>query len=176
MIIRRVLIFVAILGLIFFCPLPKPSEGPCAFCKQEIIDAQAFYEDELVIGMLNYQPIVPGHVMIIPKRHVGRFEELTEDEVLAQYRLLKRLIPALEKVYGTPQYLQLQKNGWEVGQTISHVHTHIIAREKGRRLNLYFFLKFALRDPRPMSADDLKKESDAIRQALSESELAERGV
>ena len=48
---------------------PDTTEG-CAFCKERVIEKQKFYEDDLVLALYSHKPIVSGHTLIIPKRHV----------------------------------------------------------------------------------------------------------
>lgn len=86
---------------------------------------QAFYKNDLVLALYSHKPIYPGHCLIIPKRHVERFEMLSEEEITEIGRVIKKVNQAVEKVFQTSSYLLLQKNGREVGQT-PHVHVHYI--------------------------------------------------
>lgn len=123
-----------LLGAYFF--LIKPlSHGPlvdyCAFCDPVVLKNQTFYEDDLVLALYTHKPIYPGHSLIIPKRHVERFEMLTDAEITQIGRVIKKVNQAVMKVFGTSSYLLLQKNGTEVGQTVPHVHFHYIPRKAG---------------------------------------------
>jgi diadenosine tetraphosphate (Ap4A) HIT family hydrolase len=103
---------------------------PCAFCDPQVLATHTFYEDPLVIGLCDHRPIQPGHCLAIIKRHVKTFEGYTDDELTAIGRLLKKINIAIQKIYGPSSYIILQKNGWEVGQTVPHVHFHYIPKKK----------------------------------------------
>lgn len=62
----------------------------CPFCDRAVIERQAFYEDDLVLALYDHKPIFPGHSLIIPKRHVERFEQLTEEEITQIGRAIKK--------------------------------------------------------------------------------------
>src|SRR4029078_13357621 len=103
----------------------------CPFCDSKVIEYQKFYEDDLVIALYTHRPIFPGHSLIIPKRHVERFEMLNDQEITRISQVIKKVDKAAQKVFGTSAYLLLQKNGREVGQTVPHVHFHYIPRKTG---------------------------------------------
>lgn len=136
------------LCFIFFCGLLClgrdncfADQSDCPFCDSRVLDAQTFYEDELVIALCTHKPVLPSHFLIIPKRHVERFESLSDEEFLQMGLVIKNVHAAASKVFGTTSYLLLQKNGTEVGQTVPHVHFHYIAREEGDISLLKFFYK-----------------------------------
>ena len=106
---------------------------------QKIIDreipAKIEHEDDLCIVLHDIQPQAPVHLLIIPKRHVERFEELRADELAAMMELIKKVDGAAKKVYGTTGSVILQKNGAEAGQSVPHVHFHYIPCERGGTKN-----------------------------------------
>jgi len=129
----------------------------CAFCDERILQYQQFYEDDLVIVLYTHKPILPGHSLIIPKRHVKRFEMLSEEEIAQIGRVIKKVDQAAKKVFKTSSYLLLQKNGLEVGQTVPHVHFHYIPRKKGDDSTLKFFAKMYLANIKnPIPTEDMK--------------------
>lgn len=80
---------------------------PCAFCDREVLLRQKFYEDELVLVLYTHKPIFPGHCLIIPKRHVERFEMLSDDEIDQMGRVTKKVHQAVMQVFKTRSYLLL---------------------------------------------------------------------
>src|SRR5579871_6860426 len=92
----------------------------CPFCDPEVIQKHMVGQDELGLVLYTHKPMTEGHTLIIPKRHIERFEELTEEEMISIYHLIKRIDAAASKTLGTKSYLLLQKNGKEVGQTVPH--------------------------------------------------------
>ncbi len=87
----------------------------CAFCDPAVVNNQKFYEDDLVLALYSHKPILPGHCLIVSKRHVERFEMLADAEITQIGRVIKKVNQAVMKVFGTSSYLLLQKNGLEVG-------------------------------------------------------------
>jgi ATP adenylyltransferase len=112
------------------------QEG-CVFC-DEGRDALAAAESLLVtrsdkaLALLNKYPYASGHLMVAPRRHVGAFGDLDEDEVLEIHGLAVAAIDALDRVYG-PAGFNL---GWNLGHTAGagiadHVHQHVVPRWAG---------------------------------------------
>lgn len=137
------------------------NEG-CAFCKSEVLQAQVFYEGNSVLGLLTHKPVANGHVLIIPKRHVERFEDLTADEALELASSIKAVDAAVRDAFGNRDYLLLQKNGSKAGQTVPHVHFHYIPAVDF--LTVRFFLSPWLK---ALSKSELK----LLKETLSESLL-----
>lgn len=168
---RKILItFICIgvlLGGVYFLDVSGPKElnrQACAFCNEEIVNHQKFYEDDVVVAMLTHKPILPGHVLIIPKRHVERYEELTDDEIVHIHHAIQKVHQIVSKVFGTSSYLLLQKNGVEVGQTVPHVHFHYIPRETGDRSMLKFLFYFYISNfKQPMSEAQLTKSLELLK-------------
>ena len=76
-------------------------------------------------------PISPGHTLIIPKRHVGSFFELNTAELDAMIALLKSAKTNLDIEFGPDSYNVGVNDGSAAGQTIPHVHMHLIPRYIG---------------------------------------------
>jgi hypothetical protein len=62
-------------------PADLSASAYCAFDDLKVLNRQKFYEDDLVLALYTHKPILPGHCLIIPKRHVERFEMLSEQEI-----------------------------------------------------------------------------------------------
>ncbi|MHA1144857.1 MAG: HIT family protein [Candidatus Helarchaeota archaeon] len=104
------------------------SDGtPCIFCnlKEQILDA-----NEQSYCILNKYPYNPGHLLIIPKRHVENFEDLTDKEHLACFELIKKMLALLRKTY-SPHGFNIGLNlGEAAGASIRHLHIHLVPRYK----------------------------------------------
>lgn len=136
-------IFASLLVIVVYYLLPSRSlPSTCAFCDPKVLDYQTFYEDELAAGLYSHKPVTECHLLIIPKRHVTRYEELKEEELLRINYAIKKVDLAAKELFQTSSYLLLQKNGVEVGQTVPHLHFHYIARKKGDNGSLKFLLSF----------------------------------
>ena len=140
----------------------------CAFCDPKIINSQKFYEDDLVLALYTHKPIFPGHCLIIPKRHVQRFEALSEDEITQIGKVIKKVNLAISGIFKTSAYLLLQKNGQEVGQTVPHVHFHYIPRQAGDDSSLTFLTKMYIANTKkPISTQEMKEVTDKLKKAMN---------
>jgi len=83
------------------------------------------------IKSLTQLPVSKGHSLIIPKRHVSNYFDLTLNEQIASQLLINRLKQILDKKYIPDGYNVGVNIGKTGGQTISHVHIHLIPRYEG---------------------------------------------
>lgn len=109
------------------------TDPNCIFCKivAGAIPALRVYEDDSILAFLDVGPLAEGHLLIVPKTHAERLEEM-EPEVLADLaRQVPRLAQVVLRVTGAAGYNLLQNNGRVAGQEVPHVHFHIIPRAPG---------------------------------------------
>lgn len=154
-----IVVCIMVLTYFFFIkPFSQSSFNDyCAFCDPTVLNNQKFYEDDLVLALYTHKPILPGHCLVISKRHVERFEMLTDDEITQIGRVIKKVNQAVEKVFETSSYLLLQKNGLEVGQSVPHVHFHYIPRKKGDDSIIQFLAKMYITNlQKPLSAAEMQ--------------------
>lgn len=163
-----------ILLLVIFCAVSirkstfnSADNISCAFCDRVVLDYQKFYEDDLVIALYSHKPIFPGHSLIIPKRHVERFEMLSAEEISGIGEVIKKVNSATMKAFGSSSYLLLQKNGSEVGQSINHLHIHYVPRKEGDRSILKYFLRMLLANVKnPISSEEMRKSVNKMKNEL----------
>ncbi|MBU6384007.1 MAG: HIT family protein [Verrucomicrobia bacterium] len=113
------------------------KQSGCAFCTANILERQTFYRGDKSLAILTHKPAVEGHVLIIPKRHVERFEELTPEEVAEMGETIKKVDAVVRRAFGTKGSVIVQKNGREAGQTVPHVHFHYLPASRGLALNFF---------------------------------------
>lgn len=103
----------------------------CIFC--ELPNERIQYESDLWLVVRDGYPVSPGHTLIIPKRHVKDFFEINEHE----YSTLQSVINISKKQLDEelkPDGYNIGINcGAEAGQTVFHLHIHLIPRYKGDR-------------------------------------------
>lgn len=99
----------------------------CIFCNKGK-SGIAFFESENFRAIYNISPILPGHSLIIPKKHVQSIFELSDSE-LSEMMLVARTVTTGLKTYfncdGSDWTIQ---DGESAGQTVGHLHMHIIPR------------------------------------------------
>jgi len=74
---------------------------------------------------------VPGHVLVSTKRVAPRFTDLTAEEVSDLWTLSQRVGSAVEKHFGASSLTLAIQDGPEAGQTVPHVHVHVLPRRPG---------------------------------------------
>lgn len=95
------------------------------------------YEDDATMAMMDIMPQSPGHVLILPKEPAVTLLELSDEAAAACIRTTRKLAAAIQKVL-QPQGLFIgQFNGSSAGQTVPHVHFHIIPRDHGQDLRMH---------------------------------------
>jgi len=113
----------------------------CIICQlvNEKIEVTKVYEDDLVVAVMDIQPINPGHLFISPKNHFELMSELSEDLAAHMFKIAIRLDDALRKsglkCEGVNFFLA---DGEAAKQEIPHVHLHVIPRIKGDGFGLKF--------------------------------------
>ncbi len=99
----------------------------CIFCDYE----DKLLENDLAYAAYDKHPVSPGHVLVIPKRHTASFFETTQEERKALLEMLEKAREHLIDEY-SPQGFNIGINeGKAAGQTIAHLHIHLIPRYEG---------------------------------------------
>ena len=102
----------------------------CLFC--EIPADRIIASNDLAYAIHDGFPVTPLHTLVIPKRHVETYFDLTEAEILACNRLLSGCREEILKSDPVVEAFNIGMNAGEVaGQTIFHCHIHLIPRRKG---------------------------------------------
>ena len=102
----------------------------CPFC-EGIEHDRLIYSGELFLVFQDYYPVTPGHVLVVPKRHITELAQLTTEEKLRFFEIVEETIKILKEVL-QPDGFNIGLNiGKVAGQTIEHIHFHIIPRYKG---------------------------------------------
>jgi diadenosine tetraphosphate (Ap4A) HIT family hydrolase len=98
----------------------------CLFC--EMSDDKKIAENELAYAIFDAYPVNLGHVLVIPKRHYADFFESKEDEIVAIYNLIHKCKTIIDAKYNPTGYNIGININESAGQTIMHLHIHIIPR------------------------------------------------
>jgi ATP adenylyltransferase len=89
------------------------------------------YDDDIIFISFNLYPYNPGHMMIIPNRHVTSFLELTKEEVVHINRTIQGVQLLLDDLYSPKGYNIGINQGLVAGASIKHLHIHIVPRYSG---------------------------------------------
>ncbi|MBD5156628.1 MAG: HIT family protein [Butyrivibrio sp.] len=102
----------------------------CIFCKlaNGIFDTNTVYEDEDFRVILDIEPASRGHALVLPKKHFANALEADDETLGAAMKLAARTGRALKEAFGCDGINILQNNGEAAGQTVFHLHVHVIPR------------------------------------------------
>ncbi|XP_068598858.1 bis(5'-adenosyl)-triphosphatase-like [Brachionichthys hirsutus] len=104
----------------------------CLRFGQHVIKASAvILQTDLSFVLVNRKPVVPGHVLVCPLRPVERFRDLRPDEVSDLFRTTQRIANVVEEHFGASSLTISIQDGPEAGQTVKHVHVHVLPRKPG---------------------------------------------
>ena len=104
----------------------------CIFCKirDGVIPSEKVYEDESMFIIRDIEPKAERHFLMIPKRHFKLLSEMTEQDSVSLGKCLKK-IPKLSDLLGLSGGYRLVINqGDDAGQTVFHLHVHILTGQK----------------------------------------------
>ncbi len=101
----------------------------CTFCNTNSL--QLLLENKQAIAFYDKYPVQRGHLLIVPKRHFASYFDATDDEILALQDLIKKGKELLDREYSPDGYNIGVNVGEYGGQTIMHLHIHLIPRYKG---------------------------------------------
>ena len=109
----------------------------CIFCKiiAGEIPSQKVYEDDLVYAFRDIAPAAPEHILIVPKEHICCANKLEEKhEALVGHIVLTAAKLAKELGFAESGYRIINNCGENAGQTVFHLHFHVLAGETFTRL------------------------------------------
>lgn len=145
----------------------------CAIDSQEkyqfghvmIKSSQVFYRSKLSYGFVNIKPILPGHVLVASLRPVEKLCDLSPTETADLFITVTQVSAAVQKYFqGSAQTVAIQ-DGKEAGQTVKHVHVHILPRKENdipKNDDIYHELE---RHDKVMLESDLRSEQEMEKEA-----------
>src|SRR6266403_1111958 len=111
----------------------SPMTTSCIFCRivGGEVPAEVVAREPEVVAFLDVQPLADGHVLVVPRAHAASVEDLKPAEADALFRAVVRLAGPVRKALGAAGTTIGVNNGEATGQTIPHVHVHIVPRWEG---------------------------------------------
>eukprot|EP01023_Acetabularia_acetabulum_P046033 TRINITY_DN4703_c0_g1_i2.p1 TRINITY_DN4703_c0_g1~~TRINITY_DN4703_c0_g1_i2.p1 ORF type:complete len:148 (-),score=28.64 TRINITY_DN4703_c0_g1_i2:115-558(-) len=142
--------------------------GGYAFGKYFIDSGKIFAESSLSYAFVNLKPLVPGHILISPKRVLKQYADLSKEEVVDVWHLAQKISNVLQQHHSADSLTISVQDGVNAGQTVDHFHIHILPRKSGdfgqqvedggeERLNLDI-------DRKPRTQEEMITEAAELRQ------------
>ena len=131
-------------------------KNDCIFCAiaEGEIPSFKIYEDELVLAYLDINPFAKGHTLVIPKVHSSGLLDTPDETLAAIIARVKKVAAHLKTALPCDGFNILQNNGEAAGQTVMHVHFHIVPRYGDEPLTF---------ENHPGDMDELKALSERLR-------------
>ena len=107
-----------------------PAPADCPFCAR-ILAGETVADSALAAAFADAFPVSRGHTLVVPRRHVAGYFELTTDEQAALWQLVSAVQRKLERDHHPDGYTLGVNAGAAAGQTVDHVHVHVIPRFRG---------------------------------------------
>ena len=108
-------------------------KNDCVFCAIAAGEIPCFkvFEDDFALAYLDINPFSEGHTLVIPKAHTTGLLDTPEETLAALLARVKKVAAHLKTALGCDGFHILQNNGAAAGQTVGHIHFHIVPRRNG---------------------------------------------
>ncbi|ORX36338.1 HIT-like domain-containing protein [Kockovaella imperatae] len=93
------------------------------------VTRQVFFTSKLSLAIVNLKPLIPGHVLVIPRRVVPRLVDLGSEEVSDLFTSVQTIGKILEKTFQAQALTISIQDGAVAGQSVPHIHVHLIPRQ-----------------------------------------------
>jgi histidine triad (HIT) family protein len=98
------------------------------------IPSHKIYEDDRTLAFLDVMPRTPGHILVIPKVKSTGLLDISPDSLSHLMTAVQKLSPLVVEAMGADGFLIQQFNGEAAGQTVYHIHMHVIPRTAGQSM------------------------------------------
>ena len=137
------------------------SDPNCIFCKivKGEIPSFRLYEDAETLAFMDINPVHDGHCLVIPKAHSTNVFEIDPEDFAAAARTAAKLARAVKAAIPCDGFNLMQANGKGAGQSVGHLHLHILPRRSGDGLLFNW-------EPKPGERDRIAAVAERIREFL----------
>ncbi|MDO5560841.1 MAG: histidine triad nucleotide-binding protein [Oscillospiraceae bacterium] len=104
----------------------------CLFCKIAAgeIPSKKVYEDDQVYAFYDINPIAPVHFLVIPKQHISGAAAVTAENSAVVAHIFEVIAKLADEMKLTDGFRVITNNGDDAGQSVKHLHFHVIAGRK----------------------------------------------
>jgi histidine triad (HIT) family protein len=115
----------------------------CVFCRivAKQIPASVVHEDEHTLAFMDLGQVNPGHVLVAAKAHAENVYMLDDVQAAAVFRSVARVARAIRAAFAPEGLSVYQANGKAAGQTVFHLHVHLVPRHENDGMNLTWPVK-----------------------------------
>ncbi len=122
----------------------EKNNSDCIFCKivKGEMPCHKVWEDEDFLAFLDVNPVVEGHVLVIPKKHYKDIFETPLDIVRKINVVCKNIALILKEKLGINDVNILNASGKNAQQSVFHLHYHVVPRKRKDGLDLWFHVDY----------------------------------
>ena len=137
--------------------------GSCAFCRIVAGEAAAHVvlDDDVAVAFLDVRPVFPGHVLVVPRRHVETLPELDPEDVGPLFERVRRIAAAVPAALDAAGTFVAMNN--VVSQSVPHLHVHVVPRRFKDGLRGFFWPRVKYEG----GEEEMSSTAAAIRATLS---------
>ena len=130
----------------------------CIFCKivAKQIPATVVHDDEHVLAFMDIGQVNPGHVLVAVKRHAENIYALDDTQAAELFKAAARVARAIRAAFNPEGLSVYQANGKAAGQTVFHLHVHLVPRHAGDGMELTWPVKNPPREKLAEYAEKVK--------------------
>jgi len=111
--------------------IPIDSHSEYQFGPYVVKSSCAFYRTGLSIAFVNRKPVLPGHILVCPIRVVEHLSDLNASETADLFLAVQSVAEVVKKHYSVTSLTIAVQDGPDAGQTVKHVHVHVLPRKPG---------------------------------------------
>lgn len=127
------------------------NKSTCPFCDYENISSQIVWETEKSLVIVPHWPRCKGHLLVIPKFHTPNIINLPDEYLVDIFNQIRKAEDLLEMAYQAKDFNILTNQGKLAGQTVFHLHFHVLPRIKKENF-----------DPLRLVGADLKLKKESV--------------
>lgn len=156
--------------------LPKSFDENFNFGESAIVKPYQIFAKTLhSIAFVNHRPLLNGHVLVSPLRpNLERISQLNNEELFDLFYLVQKVQKAVEKIFDAQSSTVAIQDGKDAGQSIKHLHVHIIPRKStdfGGNIDLIYKKleqhdKENVLNTKLLTADEMQKLSDTLKEQM----------
>ncbi|MCL2708347.1 MAG: HIT family protein [Defluviitaleaceae bacterium] len=134
----------------------------CVFCAiaDGELPSNIIYEDDLFVVIPDRNPKCAGHALIFPRKHAATIYELPDLEASRLFPCAKKIAAAIGRAFPSDGLNLIQNNGAAAGQTVGHLHLHLIPRQASDGMKIKW-------EPTDPGLGELASAANKIRAALN---------
>ena len=142
-------------------PTSHPVDDDCIFCKIVAGKIPCFklLEDEHTIAFMDINPVNPGHALAVTKGHWPTADVIPTEALVATAATAQRVAKAVVRELKPDGFNLVQNNGAGAGQSVPHLHIHVLPRHKGDGATLNWTYK-------PGNMDEIAALCERLKKAL----------